>query len=68
MWFREYKDYPNDTALKKAKVEPGKGIIGCEMHERAGWGIPHHRYRKSRKGLISRLLDQLFGSSKEKTR
>lgn len=43
MWFREYKDYPIDKPLLKQQVESGKGIIGCEMHERNGWGVAFHR-------------------------
>lgn len=38
MWNRKYKDYPKDTQMLKEKVESGKGITGCEMHEVYGWG------------------------------
>ncbi len=62
MWFRAFKDYPPDTPLRHEKVEPGKGITGCEMHEINGWGEEQHRYRKPRKGMISRMLDYWFGS------
>jgi hypothetical protein len=39
MWPKSYKDYPIDTPLIKQQVRPGKGIIGCEMHELNGWGL-----------------------------
>ena len=38
MWFKEYKDYPIDSPLKKERVKPGKGFSGCEMPELNGWG------------------------------
>ena len=38
MWPKKYKDYPKDCPLKKEQVVSGKGIIGCEMHEKMGWG------------------------------
>lgn len=61
MWFKEYKDYPIDTTLKKEKVEPSKGIIGCEMHELNGWGNTLHIYRTKlkKKGLFALLLSRL---------
>ncbi len=37
MWFKAFRDYPVDSPLRKETVEPGKGIIGCEMHEVNGW-------------------------------
>lgn len=49
MWPKAYKNYPKDTSLKKEKVEPGKGIVGCEMHEINGWGEKHHVQRKRRR-------------------
>lgn len=49
MWPKIYKDYPVDSALKKQKVEPGKGIIGCEMHELNGWGATYHVPSKRKK-------------------
>lgn len=42
MWARKYKDYPTDSSLVKQEVEPGKGIIGCEMHGYFGWGEAYH--------------------------
>lgn len=42
MWPKDYKDYPKDSPLKKERVESGKGIIGCEMHESNGWGTSFH--------------------------
>ncbi len=58
MWDKDYKDYPKDTPLVHAQVEPGKGIVGCEMHDLNGWGNTLHKPPKpKRKGL----LKQLFG-------
>ncbi|KAF3362854.1 Uncharacterized protein PHSC3_000596 [Chlamydiales bacterium STE3] len=57
MWYREFKDYPPDSPLLHKKVEPGHGIIGCEMHELNGWGISLHQVRKrKKKGLIAFLV------------
>jgi hypothetical protein len=47
MWFKEYRDYPIDRTLIKEQVEPGKGIIGCEMHEVNGWGVTLHHHRNA---------------------
>ncbi len=60
MWPKVYRDYPPDHPLKKYRVEPGKGIIGCEMHELNGWGNSLHVPRRAKKkGLIARLLETL---------
>lgn len=45
MWPKFYKDYPVDSAQIHVPVEPGKGIIGCEMHEINGWGNTLHHYQ-----------------------
>ena len=37
MWSKSYQDYKVDKALIKYRVESGKGIVGCEMHEYNGW-------------------------------
>jgi hypothetical protein len=42
MWYTEYANCPPDFPLKKEQVAPGKGIIGCEMHEINGWGNHYH--------------------------
>lgn len=42
MWPKFYRDYPTDTPLIKNINEPGRGIIGCEMHEINGWGNSLH--------------------------
>lgn len=58
MWPKVYRDYPPDQTLKKSRVEPGKGIIGCEMHDLNGWGNSLHVPRRAKKkGLIAALLD-----------
>jgi hypothetical protein len=60
MWPKEYKDYPEDEPLIKYQVEPGKGIIGCEMHDLNGWGNTIHIPRKKKKGPLASLLTTLF--------
>lgn len=42
MWPKLYRDYPLDKPLIKHRVESGKGIVGCEMHELNGWGTSYH--------------------------
>lgn len=66
MWPKAYRDYKKDEFLIKYQVEPGHGIIGCEMHELNGWGTTYHIYKKKhkKKGVIRHLLSSLFGSSK----
>lgn len=57
MWPKSYKDYKKDESLMKYQVEPGHGIIGCEMHELNGWGSSFHIPRKKRnKNLFERLF------------
>jgi hypothetical protein len=57
MWWKEYRDYPLDKPLIKYQVQPGKGIIGCEMHEINGWGNtifrehPKHRISEKKERL-----------------
>lgn len=58
MWSKSYKDYPPDTPLVQQQVEPGKGIVGCEMHDLNGWGNSLHVPPKPKKKGI---LRQLFG-------
>jgi hypothetical protein len=38
MWPKFYRDYKVDATLIKHQVEPGRGIVGCEMHDLNGWG------------------------------
>ncbi len=63
MWFRRYKDYPIDAPLLKETVESGKGVIGCEMHDRNGWGIEWHKTVtiKPVKHLWRRFMDYWKG-------
>lgn len=56
MWARKYKDYPPDSANKHEQVEPGQGIIGCEMHEQFGWGNTLHVPAKKKRSLFSWLF------------
>lgn len=67
MWWKEYEDCKYDEPLKKQTLEPGKGIIGCEMHERNGYGTTLHRSQyRAKKGPITKFISWLFGV-KEKT-
>lgn len=56
MWHREYKDYPLDLPLVQEQVEPGHGIMGCEMHECNGWGETFEQPPPSKPGFLSSLL------------
>lgn len=61
MWYREYKDYPPDQPLVNERVETGKGIVGCEMHDLMGWGQTYHKPPKSKKrGILRTLLSLVF--------
>lgn len=56
MWPKAYRDYPQDLNLIKQKVEPGKGIIGCEMHDLNGWGEAWHKPVPPKPGFFAILL------------
>lgn len=58
MWFKEYRDYPIDKPLIQEQVEPGRGIIGCEMHDLNGWGTHLHQIKPCKKGILARLLNR----------
>jgi hypothetical protein len=60
MWFKQYRDYPIDQPLIKEQVEPGKGIVGCEMHDLNGWGMELHCPKPRKKGLWAKLMIHLF--------
>ncbi len=64
MWPKSYKNYPQDYPLIKEKVEPGRGIVGCEMHDLNGWGETHHQPPARKAGLFYALFGRFF--SKEK--
>ena len=64
MWLKKYRDYPPDHPLIKEQVEPGHGIIGCEMHDLNGWGLSHHRAPK-KSSLWRRLITYLFQSKQD---
>lgn len=56
MWRNIFKDHPIDSPYTYECIEPGKGIIGSEMHEIYGWG---HKYQipiSQKKGIISFFL------------
>ena len=48
MWRYDYKDYQTDDTLVEQEVEPGKGIVGVEMHDVNGWNERHLQQRKAR--------------------
>lgn len=60
MWRNHYKDYKPDHDWMRTQVEPGKGIVGCEMHETNGWGERHHIPQKKKKGWLYTFLNLLF--------
>lgn len=62
MWPKRYKDYREDASLIKQKVESGKGIIGCEMHENNGWGETIH-FKKRKQNVLARFFE-LFSKKK----
>jgi len=62
VWWQEYKDYRYDKPLKRHKVETGKGIVGCEMNDRNGYGVTMHRSTETKQpGLLTHLFTWLFG-------
>lgn len=62
MWPKNYRDYKTDEPNVKNNVGPGKGIIGCEMHEINGWGNTLHHPEKKKRGFFGTLITHLFGS------
>ncbi len=58
MWPKEYRDYPKDKPLVKNRVEPGKGIVGCEMHDLNGWGTTHHVAYQKPKAVKKVVVDE----------
>ncbi|NGX42674.1 MAG: hypothetical protein K940chlam7_00958 [Chlamydiae bacterium] len=67
MWPKFYRDYPVDESLNQQQVEPGKGIVGCEMHDLNGWGESCHIPKKRKKGLLRSLFVSIFGKRKRKS-
>lgn len=60
MWEREYRNYKRDKPLVQQELEPGKGLIGCEMHELNGWGNTLDRPQGKKRGFLASLLIDLF--------
>lgn len=60
MWKNTYKDYKPDEAWVHEEVEPGDGIIGCEMHELNGWGNNLHIEEEKKLGWVRTFLNLLF--------
>jgi hypothetical protein len=68
MWPKSYKDYPVDKPLVKETVEPGKGIVGCEMHDLNGWGNSLHQHvTPKRKGIFHTWLEIISNFFKGRT-
>ena len=63
MWHREFRDYRIDQKMIKESIEPGKGIVGCEMHEINGWGNTLQHPQKKKRGFLGSLIAHLFHSS-----
>lgn len=63
MWKNTYKDYRPDEAWVKEKLEAGRGMVGCEMHETNGWGDQHHTPRPKKRGFLSTLFHALLRRS-----
>jgi hypothetical protein len=66
MWFRAYKNYPIDRPLVQEKVEPLKGIIGCEMHEINGWGDHIHLIPPPKQSLIKKIIYSFLNKKRDK--
>lgn len=67
MWAKEYRDYKTDEPLVKYQVQPGKGIIGAEMHDLNGWGNSLHIPLKRKKQSFFRtMINSLFGKFEKK--
>ncbi len=66
MWDYHYKKRPKDAPLSSQKVEAGKGIVGCEMHELHGWGAKQHSSPQPERGLLRALCAWLFRLPVEK--
>ncbi len=61
MWHNTYKDYKPDSDWIQKKVESGKGIVGCEMHELNGWGHRLHTpIAKKKTGWLRTFAKLLF--------
>lgn len=60
MWKNTYKDYKPDEEWLQKTVEPGRGIVGCEMHEINGWGEAFHPPKPRKRGILSRLLSFFY--------
>lgn len=65
MWHKEYRDYKTDQPQIKHRVEPGRGITGCEMHEINGWGNSIHQPKIKKKSFLTRMGTYLFGAKKQ---
>lgn len=65
MWFKQYRDYKTDKPLIKEQVEPGRGIIGCEMHDLNGWGNSIHQPKSQKRGFLGTFIAHLFRRKKD---
>jgi hypothetical protein len=67
MWDREFRDYKKDAPNVQQQVEPGRGIVGGQMHELNGWGLSYHRPKPRKKGVLGTLLAHWFRRTDEET-
>lgn len=64
MWKNTYKDYLLDGEFIQEPREPGRGIIGCEMHEIQGWQHAYHLPVKKEKSGLFQAIKRIFTSNK----
>lgn len=67
MYEYPYEDTPDDSSLKKFRLENegGKNYSGTEMNESYGWGETYHQRKKTdNPGILSRL-SKIFSQDKE---
>lgn len=65
MWWKEYEDLRPDEPLVQERVEPGNGVIGCEMHGLYGWGERYSLPPAPKHGGLLSLLRTLFFSQRK---
>lgn len=69
MWPKAYRDYKTDEPLVKHQLQPGRGIIGCEMHDLNGWGDTLHiPIKKKKSGFFQTMIQAIFGKFNKKNK
>jgi hypothetical protein len=61
MWRNTYRDVKEDEPNIKARVETGKSIRGCEMHDLHGYGLTLHKEKKQPSGFFTKLARWIKG-------